>query len=62
MYDYTLFHAVPGAWRSVQQMRAALSNLEWLEHAAYLRYKHDLEQAAMKRAQRGGGGRGRGRF
>ena len=61
-FDYTLFHAVPGAWRSVDELRASLSNREWIEHAAYLRRKREAEDKAMKQAGRrnvGGAGRGR---
>lgn len=52
VFDYTLYHAVPGAWRSVAHMRAALSNIEWLEHAAFLRLRADQQDEAMKKAQR----------
>lgn len=51
-YDFTLFHACPGAWHSVEQMRACLSEPEWLLHAAWLRRKQAAEDAALKRASR----------
>ena len=52
VFDYLLFHSVPGAWRSVGEMRAVLPNIEWVEHAAYLSLKQDEESAAMERARK----------
>lgn len=62
MFDLMLFHECRGAaWKNVPHMRECVSNVEWLEHAAYIRRQRDLEEAAIKKAQRGGG-RGRGRL
>lgn len=60
-FDYTLFHAVPGAWPSVEDMRATLTGREWYEHAAFLNRRQRAQQRAMDRARRSVGTRSAGK-
>jgi hypothetical protein len=47
LFDYTLASALH---MSIAQVRR-FPNVEWLEWAAFLRYRNDMEEAAMKKAQ-----------
>jgi hypothetical protein len=47
LFDYTLASALN---MSIAQVRR-FPNVEWLEWAAFLRYRNEMEEAAMKKAQ-----------
>lgn len=48
-----MFYASQGAWRSVEEMGDCVTQLEYLQHVAYLRRRGPREQAVLDAAKKG---------